>query len=84
MKVIPISSNHYYNKSMEGRPIDSNRGYFNYRLNKHVVVGGCHSGDGATLLCEEWDVEGGDLADNPDLIYYGCERTELWPTEMTT
>ena len=85
MDVIPLTKKHKeYNDAMEGRHIDQDRVYFNRRLRKHLVVSGCHSEDGAILLCEEWDVEQGDLARTSSLIYYGCERTELWPTEIKT
>jgi hypothetical protein len=84
MKVLPTSSSNYYNKAMEGKSTEKDRVYYNERLRKYLVVEGCHSADGATLLCAEWDVKEGDLMDNHCLIYYGCESTDLWPTEIKT
>ena len=81
MKVVPI--NIFYNQAMEGKPTEKDRVYYNKRMGKYLVVEGCHSADGATLLCAEWDLKEGDIVDDDYLIYYGCEVTDLWPTEFT-
>jgi len=76
----------FYNKRMESQPVEMNEVYWCPELNKHLLISGIDYNDGAMYLGQEYDVLEEDIAETPRLlsggaqfIYYGVEKTELWP-----
>ena len=69
-----------YNKEMEERKLqesDFNKVYWCPNLNKHLELTGIDITDGALYMGREFDFITGDYVEG--LIYYGVEKTELFP-----
>ena len=72
-----------YNSKMETQEVD-NRVYWHKKLKKALVLESGHPEDGALYLMREYDMFNGDFLDDPNcIIYYGVEKTDLWPTSYT-
>jgi len=70
-----------YNPKMETQKVDEDRVYYHKKLKKALVLESGHPEDGALYLMREYDMFNGDFLDDPNcIIYYGVEKTDLWPT----